>query len=336
MSKQMRFAALLAAVISLLALLPSCSQNKEVIATQGEYEIYYEYLRFATLNFKAEMDKVYGDGDDTNGTIWDNPESAQKYKPTLEKKVWELISDNQAVLAACASYGIGRDVMEGEAVQKAVDTSMKALRNQYTSYAAYEEAIEASFMNEDVFRFYFGIEEMKKQLLAAMLKKGEVIDDQAEFSEWLKQGNYAYVQHVARFIGENDGEEFERAIIEDVYDGLASGEHDIAYYINSRNNEDTSNTSPYFVVRGVYDDKLVDAALALEEVGDVSEIIEVEDALYILVLMEEEEGGLEKELATIFSLYQWSIVGDRVEEVKKDLKFDMTEFGKNLDLLSIK
>ncbi len=336
MQRFLRFAASLLALTLLLGALPACSQNKEVIATEGEYEIYYEYLRFATLNFKAEMDKVYGDGDEENGTIWDDPATAEKYKPLLEEKVWGLISDNQAVLSACAAYGIDRDVMEGETVQKAVETNMKALRNQYSSYAAYEEAIEASFMNEDVFRFYFGIEEMKKQLRTAMLQKGEMIDEETEFLTWMQDGNYAYVQHVARFIGENDGEEFERAIIADVHAGLASGEHDIAYYIDSRNNEDTSNTAPYFIVRGVYDDQLVDAALALEEVGDVSDIIEVEDGLYILVRMEEEDGVLEKELATIFSLYQWSVVGDRVEEAKKNLKFDMTEFGQNLDILSIR
>ena len=135
MSKFLRTVALLLVVLTIAPILGGCSQNKKVIATCGEYEVYYEQLRFATLNYKLELDELYGDGISSNGTIWDDPTLAEQYKPMLEERVWSLMADNYAILAACAAYGIGKDVMESKAVQAAVDEQMKALRNSHATYA---------------------------------------------------------------------------------------------------------------------------------------------------------------------------------------------------------
>lgn len=339
MSKFLRTLSCILVCVLLLPTLGGCSQNKQVIATCGEYEIYYEQLRFATLNFKLELDELYGDGDSTNGTIWDDPTLAAKYKPMLEERVWGLMRDNYAILSACAAYGIGKDVMEGDAVKAAVEKQMEDLRNYHGTYAAYEEAIEASFMTEDVFRFYFAIEEMKTLLYAAMKDKKEFTTDEEAFHKWLLEGNCAYVQHVMREVSEGDDKAVERIFIEDMYDTLTAFGVDpiekLPTLINSIMHEDPTNTAPYYLVRGVHDDKLVDASLALEEVGDVSTIIELENAFYILVRMEDEEDTLSSKLTTLLNDYQWSVVGDRVEEAKQSLQFEKTDFYNGLDLLAI-
>lgn len=339
MSKFLRTAALVLVILMLTPLLGGCSQNKKVIATCGDYEIYYEQLRFATLNFKLELDDLYGDGIKDNGTIWDDPELAAKYQPMLEERVWGLMADNYAVLAACAAYGIGKDVMESDAIKAAVDKQMKDLRDYHGTYEAYELAIEASFMTEDVFRFYFAIEEMKTLLWAKMKEQNEFITDEEAFHTWLKDGNCAYVQHVMRKVSEGDDAEVERVFIEDMYAALTAYGVDpvekLPSLINSLMHEDAANTAPYYLVRGIHEDELVDAALALEHVGAVSEIIELENAFYVLVRMEEEDGTLSSQLTTLLADYQWSIVGERVEAAKKTLQFEKTDFYNGLNLLEI-
>ncbi len=335
MTKMIRYSALLLALLCCVPLLWGCGQDKRAVATWGDYEIPYEYIRFATLNFKVELDELYGDGNSENGTIWDDPAKSAQYAPLLEERVWNMVRDNYAVLAACEQYGIGKEVFDSDEVQDAVDASMKALRAEYATTAAYQEALKDSYMTEDVFRFYFGIEEMKTQLLEAMKAEQLFMTDKEEFYNWLLDGNCVYVQHVAQFLTENSDAEAARQVLGEVHQKLVSGEWSIEDAIDSPSNADTANTKPYFITRHIYEDALVDAALDLNRVGEVSPVIELEDALYILVRMEEDEDALAGELGTLLSLYQWAIVGEAVEQAKGGITFEKTDFGKELDLLAI-
>ena len=178
-------------------------------------------------------------------------------------------------------------------------------------------------------------EEMKTLLYNAMKEKKEFTTDEEEFHKWLENGNSVYVQHIMRNVSEGDEKDVERIFIEDAYDMLLSGDplEQLPKLINSAN-EDASNTAPYYLVRGIHNEQLVDAALALEE-GDVSEIIELENAFYILVRMEEEDDTLSAQLTALLKEYQWSIVGERVEAAKDTLQFEKTDFYNELDLLTI-
>ncbi len=342
MLKKYRAVAMCLVLCFLVLPFMSCAscKNKRVVATCGEYDIHYEYLRFVTLNFKDQMDRDYGDGNAENGTIWDDPKTAAKYKPLLEEKVWDLIRDNYAVLMACAEYGIGRDVFDGKDMKKAVDEQMDALKASYDSYIEYEEALADSYMTEDVFRFHFAIEEMKVRLYRAMAGAGDFIDDEEDFYAWLMDGNCAYVQHIMKKVSDGEDAAFERAFAEDVRRGLLSGERDLDFYIGSSSektpwNDDYENVMPYFIIRHAYDDALVDAALALQGVGAVSPVIEVEDSFYVLVLQDEAEGELAANLTTLLSTYQWGVVSEKVVKIKKSMKLEMTKFGKGIDLLEI-
>ncbi|MBQ9784223.1 MAG: hypothetical protein IJW29_09990 [Clostridia bacterium] len=336
MSKKIRAVAICLSLCLLVLPIMSCAscKNKRVVATCGEYDIYYEYLRFVTLNFKDQLESAYGDGNAENGTIWDDPKTAAQYKPLLEERVWGLIRDNYAVLMACAEYGIGRDVFDGKEVKKAVDAQMDALKSTYDSYLEYEQALADSYMTEDVFRFHYAIEEMKVRLYRAMADAGEFIDDEETFHEWLADGNYAYVQHILREVSEGEDAEIERDMAESVRAGLREGRYDVEWYINNLN-DDLTNVSPYFMVRHAYDDALVDAALALENVGDVSPVIEVDGNFYVLMLQDESEGDLSSQLTTLLSAYQWGVVSEKVADVRDGMKIEMTKFGKKIDLLEI-
>ena len=159
-----------------------------------------------------------------------------------------------------------------------------------------------------------------------MQKEGAFITDEKAFEEWLIDGNSAYVQHILLYHDNEEEKEANRAILEDAREKFTSGEWTLADCIN-RANDDLSNVAPYFLVRNVHKDALVDAAVTLE-VGEASEIVEMDGALYVLIRMEEtpvvgmngaSETPLSLQLTNLLSTYQWAIVGDAVELAKANL-----------------
>ena len=86
----LRAAALFVVCTMLVCSFCACAdkENKKVIGSVGEYEIPYEQLRFVTMTYKAELDACYGDGNNQNGTIWDDAATAEKYRAELEELVY--------------------------------------------------------------------------------------------------------------------------------------------------------------------------------------------------------------------------------------------------------
>lgn len=133
MKRSLKYTALLLSLILLLLPLSACSEednspdeDEKIVGSAGEYDILYDELRFVTLTYKKLLDIDYGDGDAANGTIWDDEDTAQRYKKTLEDKVYAMLEENYRVLAACSVYGIGRDVLESEEIQSRVEAQYKS------------------------------------------------------------------------------------------------------------------------------------------------------------------------------------------------------------------
>lgn len=344
-TKMMRTAAFLLLCGMLICALGACAnaKNKKTVATSGEYEIPYEQLRFITMTYKIELDARYGDGNSENGTIWDDAATAEAHRAELEELVWSTMRENYAILQACAAFGIGRAAFEGKEVNAAVDEQMVALLAEYPSKKVYKQALEERYATENLFRFYFAIDEMKYLLYTAMQRDGAFFTDEAAFEEWLLDGNSVYVQHFLLKHENDEEKEANRAVLEDARERLLSGEWTLADCIN-RANDDLSNVAPYYLVRNVHKDAMVDAAVSLKEVGDVSEIIEGEGALYVFVRMEETERenadgtvetSLSLQLTDLLSNYQWAIVGDAVESAKSDLTIELNDYGKSIDLVAM-
>ena len=343
--KFLRAAALFATLCLLLCGTCACAnaQHKKTVATSGDYEIPYEQLRFVTMTYKMELDARYGDGNDENGTIWDDANTAEEHRAELEELVWETIGENYAILQACSAYKIGRDAFEGKEVKKAVDEQMESLIAEYDSKRDFKDALEESYATENLFRFYFAIDEMKYLLYTAMQQDGAFITDEKAFEEWLLDGNSAYVQHILLYHETEEEKEANREILENARNKFASGEWTLADCIN-RANDDLSNVASYYLVRGTHKDVLVDAAVALS-VGETSQIIEMDGALYVLFRMEETpiegangatETPLSLQLTNLLSTYQWAIVGDAVEASKATLKIELNDYGKSIDLVTMK
>lgn len=343
--KIMRAAAVLLLCTMLVCTFGACAnaKNKKAIGTSGEYEIPYEQLRFITMTYKMDLDEKYGDGNAENGSIWDDPTTAEKYRAELEELVWDTVKENYALFAACANYHIGRDAFEGKEIKKAVDAKMTEVLAEYPNKRTYKNDLKERYATDDLFRFYFAMDEMKYLLHGAMQKDGAFFTDEATFEAWLTDGNSAYVQHFL-LKHESDAEKEEnRAILEDAREKLISGEWTLTDCINKAN-DDLTNVSPYYLMRNVHKDELVDAALSLKDVDDVSEIVEVEGALYVFVRVEETETEnadgtyqttLSLQLTNLLSTYQWAIVGDAVALAKESLQIELNDYGKSIDLVAM-
>ncbi len=343
--KFLRAVALFAMLGMLLCSICACAnaQNKKAVATSGEYEIPYEQLRFVTMTYKMELDALYGDGNDENGTIWDDAETAEEHRAELEELVWDTIAENYAVLQACAAHKIGRDAFEGKEIKKAVDQQIDDLIAEYPSKRVFKETLKENYATENLFRFYFAIDEMKYLLYTAMQQDGAFITDEKVFEEWLIDGNGAYVQHILLYHETEEEKETNREILENAREKFVSGEWTLADCIN-RANDDLANVAPYYLVRNVHKDVLVDAAVTLDA-GEVSEVVEMDGALYVLFRIEETpiegdneatETPLSLQLTNLLSTYQWAVVGDAVELAKANLNIELNDYGKSLDLVTMK
>ena len=343
--KMMRAAAIMLLCTMLVCTLGACAnaKNKKVIGTSGEYEIPYEQLRFITMTYKMDLDDKYGDGNDENGSIWDDPTTAEMYRAELEELVWNTVKENYALLAACASYRVGRDAFEGKEVKKAVDASMTEVLAEYASKREYKADLKERYATDNLFRFYFALDEMKYLLHAAMQKDGAFFSDEATFEAWLTDGNSAYVQHFLLTHESDEEKEENRIILENARQKLISGEWTLTDCINKAN-DDLTNVSPYYLVRDVHKDELVDTAVALKA-GEVSEIVEIEGALYVFMRMaetatEDANGNIQStlslQLTSLLSDYQWAIVGDAVEAAKETVQIELNEYGKSIDLVAMK
>ena len=337
MQKRIRLVACMLALVFCALCFVGCSDNEKVIGTCGTHNILYEELRFITLTYKDRLDATYGDGNDENGTIWDDPVTAAKYRQELEDAVWDMLRDNYKTLVACEAYFLDSDDLWSEAIQKAAAEQLQDTIAQYENRGAFLKDLESAHMTEHLFSFYLAVEELKYELYYVLTRDLQMVENsETNFYDWLLQDNVAYVQHI--FIKNDKGDSIEanRAKAEEVRDALRSGERTLSDYINSTINEDYTNVYPYFLVRDVYVDELADAALATESIGDVSDVAEVDTGFYVFVRLDYTTEQLMAQIPTLFNTYQWVKISDIVNTYRDKVNIVLNDFGKSIDLMEIR
>ncbi len=308
----------------------------QVVGSAGEYDILYEELRFVTLTYRQILDVTYGDGVEENGTIWDRSDSAERYREELEKKVLSMLEENYRVLAACSAYNIGRAVLEGSEIQGMVNMQYQTAMNSFESEEAFLEDMHGKFMTERLYRLYLGRDFMKYKLRDAVLadKDSAIIKDQDSFLKWLNNGNCVYVQHILLRNDKGDDKETNRTLAQEVSDSLKSGERIIDDYVGSAFfNEDLTNVAPYYLIPGLYDEKLTEAGLRLYSDGDASDVIETEEGFYVLQRLKAPKGNLESKLADLYDTYLWAMIGK--ENATTESTVSLNDYGRSIDLVTL-
>ena len=321
----------------LLLLLCACSGNRQdlkVVGSCAGYDVLYEELRYVTLTYKDMFEATYGEG------IWDDPATAEQYRAELEETVFRVMLNNYAVLAACAAHAITAEDLENDAIREAVDANIEEAIESYGGEKAFAEALQNMYMTEHFLRFCLSVSQLENELKYAMIDINRIENNVDKFMQWIEEGNGVYVQHI--YVRNDAGEDREqnRALAENVRAQILGGT-DISKFVGSSVNDDLQNVSPYYVVRDVYVEALESAAMSLSRVGDVSQVVEVEDGYYVLVRMEESYGEsgenltLMSKVTSLLTSYQWAKVEAYVDTYKENLKIEWNEYGKSIDLLAI-
>ncbi len=334
MKKYIRLTALMLTLTLFLAVLSGCSAEKrkmeKVIGTCAGYDVLYEELRYVTLTYKDLMESTYGEG------IWDNPETAAQYRAELEEIVWENMLYNYAVLVAFEAHGgIPSEDMKNDSIVSSVDKTIEDTIEELGGKSAFKDALKEMYLTENLLRFNLTVAQLKNELYYILTDDLNLIENDLDsFMDWLEAGNCVYVQHI--FIENDVGEDKEanRQKAEEVRNQLLNGT-DISELVGTSVNEDLQNVAPYYVVRDVYVQQKEDAAFALTEVGAVSDIVETEEGFCVMVRIQDDPATLLSKAPFLLSSYQSARLDATVDTYKKDLKIELNEYGKSIDLLEI-
>lgn len=327
--------ALLLAAVMLCSLLVGCTsaqakQEQTVIGSCAGFDVLYEELRYVTLTYKDILEGSYGEG------IWDDPTTAEAHREELETIVWSMMLNNYAVLATCLEYGMTRESMYSDVINDSVDQQVADTIAEFGSKSAFRKELKNMHMTENLLRFCLRVAYLENELKYILTTDlGFIETDPRPFLEWLRGGNCVYVQHILIKNDPGDDVEANRAKAEEIRGQIARGEARIEDFVGTKVNEDVKNITPYFLVRDVYVEELEDAAFALRESGDVSEVVDTADGFYLLVRMDYDEVELERQADDLLSSYQWALAEEISMSKKEELKIELNEYGKTLDLLTI-
>lgn len=328
MKRTVRKISLCLLVLVLLASIVSCGsvgeiksteEEARVVATCGEHEVRFEELRYITLTCKEELKARYGED------IFSSPETAALYEDELMARVSYNLCQSYAILDVCLERGI--KVTDGAVkrdVREYVDETVQILGG-LDEYKAY---LEASYMTDQVFRFYTAI----------MACQYRYFDD---FAPEIEKESYdavlaheGFVHTISIFVKHDAGEDFEenRAIAEDIRAKIAGGKS-LESFVGSKYNQDTSDCEYYFV-KGYMDEAYEAAAFALA-IDEVSDVVEVRDGFYIIKRLPVESRFVENNMDELMQIYQIAAMNRIFAEKQEALSLVLNEEGQKLSLTAM-
>ena len=314
------------------------SADRETVATCYGFEIPYEELRFVTLFYKDEMEGRYGKG------IWDDPATAEQYRAELEELVKENLNENYVVLATCKNLGIPTDSRDMEGY---INEQMGELRDEFDSKKEYREWLDEHWMTEHYMRFSIGVSYLESAIYYTLLDNdlyqyrhdniGEFLD-YVEFSGEYVRTIHVYIENEE---GEDPAENLARAKeMSDTLRAIADPEErrmKMSEYIGSKYNDDLQSVSGdgYYFTKREMDEAYETASFALA-VGEVSEPVVCSGGNFVIMRLTPEEEYIVKNAQSLLNNYHSVCLGIYEDQFRPQCVVEFNEYGKSIDLLTIK
>lgn len=300
MNRWTRFAALLLASLLMCGSLYGCgTRNKKAVGICGEYEILYEEVRFEAL------------------TYLENHSNCSEEE--LRNAVEQAILERYAILELCKEYTPSASMTSPELEEMAQSEKEKAITalGDKKEFKEYLKEIHAS---EHFFETLLIITQMQVDLETAIFAESE-LKDAKTLLEWLKNGNCVRVR---KLVFENI-ETAEMAREELVADTSLEKLTEMEAFSSAK----IYQPDYYYRDLNETDEEL--AALALEEVGAVSPVLQSNGTSYLLLRVEDDFERLEDyQVVTALERYRESRLTPLIQEVANSLTLTWNDAGNKL------
>ena len=315
MNRARNFAALLLTGLFFLFALSSCAgRSEKVVGSCGDYEILYEELRYETLLYRK-----------------DHPDCTED---ELQAAVKQALCESYAIPLLCAEYlpGLGLDSSE---LNKPVDAAVKQAINDLGSKSAFKDFLKENNLTKHLLRRQLAIVQLQMELEEAIFGDDPVLANENTLLKWLDDGNFVRVRKIYFPLTDENGVSL-REDAETFYWKLQNGKtpEDLTSkpYASS-----AEYRAPEYVYRDLDDSDISNAALSLEEIGDISDLIEAEDGYYIAIRVEDERETMATlQLASALGKYRTNRLNELIEEATATLTVAWNDYGSELKLTEIK
>ena len=319
-------------------LLVSCGNddklNRTAVGTVGSYEVYYEELRWLTMQYKDLYESSYGEG------IWDSADTAEKYRAELERSVYSAIIANYAVLALCDDPILtlnGEKLIDinGTTVQNLVESYVSDTIEEAGGELSYKKELKDNYMTDSLYRFITAVD-ICENLVFKQYCELRMIDDSNDAAYDYIMNNFIRTKHIYIQNDAKDKVSDNRALAESVRLKLLNGEDLDTLIANYSEDGYMSTENGYYFTHGQYSKAYENASFALE-IGQVSEVIETFSGFYVIQRLELDTAYIMLNLLTgLKDQYLLAVFDKFVEAQKSGLSFTPNEFGSGLDLTQMK
>lgn len=323
------------ALIIIASALASCSdKDKRVVGTVGSYEVYYEELRWLTMQYKDIMTSTYGED------IWEGAD-AEKYRKELRDWVYSSIVANYNILTLCDDdilkiNGTKAIDINSPEIQSIVDGRINEMIGGYDGgRSGYKQDLKKNYLTEDLHRFITGVDVCEGVLFNYYCSLG-LIDDSDEAAIDYIYGNFIRTVHV--YIRNDEGDKIEdnKKLANAIKLKLENGE-DINKIILDYSEDQTLDASigRYFT-NNTYSEEYENVAFALD-IDEISEVVETSTGFYVIKRLTMDDEYIGANYLTKFKdQYLLAVFDKAMEERKTELTFVPNEFGSSLDLVKMK
>ncbi len=322
----------------------STEQEMQVVGKCDEYDLRYEELRFVTLTYKNILEQKYGKG------IWDDPNTAEKYRAELEELVLENLKVNYAVLTGCKNLFVDT---EDEEIDEYVQQEIETLVNQSvdkggfgSDFDAYLAWLQENGLTDHYLRFVYRVNYLESAMYYAVIEADIFEYSEKNYSDFLDYvlagEDYARTIHVYIPIEDQSKKQeyydTAKKIADELDDCIDADERYslMCSHIGSSVNKDlTISESGYYFTHHEMGEEYEAAAFALDEYG-TSDVVEYGGGYYVIMRMPIEEIYVLMNGEKLLQYYQSAQMGAYEDGIKENMTVELNEYGKSLDLTQIK
>ena len=307
---------------------------KTVVGTVGDHEVYYEELYFLANSYYNSAKAKYGD-------------DTEAIKESVWNSIKENITTNYAILDLCEAQGLEYNQRElnleiEQNIETTITSSFEGSRSEYLSSQL------SVGLTDHYYRFCLGVDILYGKLATKYQTDGKVPNTDEKLKAYIKE-NFIHTWHIAIYVDNGDDRDAEYAKALEAQKHLELGNYSMYNLIGSQYNENTMPESlndafGYYFPRGIMEKDYEDAAFALSNVGDRTDIITSRgtspsgayvECFYIIEKLAVKDDEINANFDSLSDMVRDSIIAQDVEEYKSKLSFTPNDYALSLDITAL-